>query len=55
MNPCELTLSVTVVANGIAAQMTDDELEMAAAIFTQLGDTLATILLARDRCQGTSD
>ncbi|MCD7742076.1 MAG: hypothetical protein LUI06_07730 [Ruminococcus sp.] len=47
MNPCELTAAVTAIANAIAASLNDSELEVAAAVFTQLGDTLATIAVSR--------
>lgn len=43
MNACELTLSITLLANAIASKVTDDEIELLAVIFTQLGDTLTTI------------
>lgn len=47
MNACELTLSITLLANAIASKVTDDELELLAVIFTQLGDTLTTISVQR--------
>lgn len=47
MNPCELTASITAFANLLANQLTDGDLELAAALFTQLGDTLATIAVQR--------
>lgn len=50
MNPCELTMSVTALANSIACQLSDDDLELAAVVFSQLGDTLATISVQRSRC-----
>lgn len=50
MNPCELSTSVTAIANAIACQLSDDNLDLAAAIFTQLGDTLATISVQRSLC-----
>lgn len=49
MNSCELTVSVTVLANTIACQLSDEDLELTAAVFTQLGDTLATIAVQRSR------
>lgn len=51
MNPCELTAAITAIANGLACKMTDDELELWAVVLTQLGDTLATIVLQRSLCQ----
>lgn len=47
MNACELTLSITILANAIASKVTDEELELLAVIFTQLGDTLTTISVQR--------
>lgn len=50
MNPCELTVSVSALANAIACKLDADELALAAAVFTQLGDTLATIAVQRELC-----
>lgn len=50
MDSLNLTASVTVLANSIACRLSDDELNLAAAYFTQLGDTLATISVSRDIC-----
>lgn len=47
MNACKLTLSITLLANAIASKVTDDEIELLAVIFTQLGDTLTTISVQR--------
>ena len=43
MNSLELTSAVTVLANAIACNFSDDEIVLIASIFVQLGDTLATI------------
>ena len=51
MNALELTSSITALANAIACQISDDELDLRAAVFTQLGDTLATISVQRDICE----
>lgn len=51
MNPCELTMSITVLANTIAGQLSEDELVLAATAFSQLGDTLATISAQRAFCK----
>ena len=40
MNPCELTASVTAIANTLACKLTEDELNLLGVILTQLGDTL---------------
>lgn len=50
MNACELTAAITAAANLLANELTDDELAVTAAIFTQLGDTLATIATQRSLC-----
>ncbi|MGN0658686.1 MAG: DUF6774 domain-containing protein [Emergencia sp.] len=50
MNPCELTAAVTALANALACGMNTAELNLAAAVLTQLGDTLATIAAQRDFC-----
>ena len=39
---CGISVQTAILANVIAKDMTDDELEMAAAVFTQLGDTMTT-------------
>lgn len=52
MDPCSLTLSVTAIANFIAKQLPDDELAVAGTVFSQLGDTLSTILAQRALCSG---
>ena len=43
MTPCELVSFVTAVACSIAKSCSEEEIEIMAAVFTQLGDTLATI------------
>lgn len=50
MNPCELTASVTAVANMLARKLTVDEINLLGAIFTQLGDTLITIAAHKSIC-----
>ncbi len=47
MNTCELPFSITALANAIACHLSGGELAVAAAVFTQLGDTLATIAAQR--------
>lgn len=51
MNACEITASVTAIANIIAQKLNDDEIALLGAIFTQLGDTLETITAQRELCQ----
>lgn len=50
MNSCELTASVTAVANAIACKLSDDELNVLGVTLTQLGDTLLTIATHRGIC-----
>lgn len=51
MNSCELTVSITALANTIACDLSDDELGLLGTVFTQLGDTLATIAVQRSLCK----
>lgn len=50
MNPCETTAFVTAAANMLFGFYSEDEVALLAAVFTQLGDTLATGLAARALC-----
>lgn len=49
-DPLALTTAVNTLAVAIAAQLNDGDLALAAALLTQLGDTLATISVQRERC-----
>lgn len=51
MNECELTASITAIANGFACKLTSDEMLLLYSILVQLGDTLVTITTHRDFCQ----
>lgn len=51
MNSCELTFAITALANAIAPNFNDDELSVLVAAATQLGDTLATIIVQRTLCE----
>lgn len=53
MNGCEISAAVTAIANTLAGRLSDDQLDLAAAVFTQLGDTLATIAVSRSICEKT--
>ena len=55
MNPCGLTFGVTALANAIADNLSDDELNFVGAVFTQLGDTLTTISVQRDICKNNNN
>ena len=50
MNACELTASITAVANTLASRLTEDELNLLGVILTQLGDTILTIAAHRGIC-----
>ena len=50
MNPCELTASVTALANALACRLNADELGLLSAVLLQLGDTLATIVVQKTLC-----
>ena len=47
MNGCALTASVTALANTLACNLTEDQLNLLGVILTQLGDTLLTIATQR--------
>ena len=49
-DPLALTTAVNTLAVSIAANLNDGDLALAAAVLTQLGDTLATIAVQRKRC-----
>lgn len=54
MEGLNITSFVTVIANSIACNATDNELALYAAIFAQLGDTLATIATTRALCENNN-
>ena len=51
-DPLALTTAVNTLAVAIAGQLGDEDLELASAVLTQLGDTLATISVQRSLCAG---
>lgn len=51
MNECELSASITAIANTISCKLTSDELLLLASILVQLGDTLVTIATYREFCK----
>ena len=51
MQSGELTVTITALANALNKKFTAQELSLLAAIFTQLGDTLATISAQRSLCE----
>lgn len=50
MNSCELTASITAIANALACKLTEDEVTLLGTALTQLGDTLLTIATQRSIC-----
>ena len=50
MNACELTATVTAIANWLACQLSQEDLELLGVSLTQLGDTLLTIVTQRSIC-----
>ncbi len=55
MNSCELTASVTAIANALASKLTEDELNLLGLTLTLLADTLLTIATHRNICKCKSD
>ena len=51
MNGCEITASVTALANAMACGRSPEELALLAAVLVQLGDTLATIAAQKGLCK----
>ena len=51
MNGCELTASITAIANAFACKMSSKELFLLASVLVQLGDTLVTIATQKDFCE----
>ena len=49
-DPLALTATVNSLAVAIAGKLSDEELDLTAAILVQLGDTLATISTQRAFC-----
>lgn len=48
MNECELVVFISTVACSLAKCLSTDELALLADVFSQLGDTIATILTHRE-------
>lgn len=47
LNSLEFTTFINTLSNAIADNLTDNELTILAAIFTQIGDTLTTIAIIK--------
>lgn len=50
LNPCEITASITALANIIAKELDHESIAVLAAVLVQLGDTLATIAATSVPC-----
>ena len=50
MNACELTTTITAIANYLACQLTVEELVLLGVSLTQLGDTVLTIVTQKSIC-----
>ena len=50
MNGCELTASITALANTLTCNMTTDEMNLLGVILTQLGDTILTLATYKSIC-----
>lgn len=55
MNPCELTASVTAIANMLSCNLSINEISLLGSVFAQLGDTLMTIAAQKSLCEDSSD
>lgn len=47
MDPCAINMAVSALACSIAKDKSNDELALLSAFFTQLGDSLTTIVAAK--------
>ena len=54
LNSCELTASITALANALACRLNEAELNLLGVTLTQLGDTLITIATQRSICKPQS-
>lgn len=50
MHSCEFAMTITALACNIAQDKSQEEIALYAALFSQLGDTLATIAAHRELC-----
>jgi len=54
MNACDLTASVTALANTISCKLNNDQLTLLASVLVQLGDTLVAIATQRNICENSN-
>ena len=55
MRSCELVTFVTAIACAIAQCYPEEDLPVLAAVLTQLGDTLATIITQEEACKDVAE
>jgi hypothetical protein len=55
MNECELILFISTVACALSKCCSTDDLTILSVAFTQLGDTLTTILTKRQLCDNNTN
>ena len=55
MNSCQLTASVTAIANALSSRLSIEETTLLATVLVQLGDTLATFATQRAICKAKDD
>lgn len=55
MDSCELVTFISTAACALSKCLNEDELSMAAVIFSQLGDTLATIIAHNEICNKSNE
>jgi len=55
LNPCELVTLISSLACAISKTFSAEEISILAAVFTQLGDSLATILAAGELCENVKE
>ena len=54
MTPCELVTFISTLSCAIANELPPGDTALLAAVFTQLGDSLATIAVQKGLCQEKS-
>lgn len=55
MDPCGLSIGISILACTIAKDLSDNDLTLLSAVLTQLGDSLATIAAQRGICQAENE
>ena len=55
MNSCQFTTLITAVANLLSGNLSIEDTTLLAALFVQLGDTLATIATQKTICETNAD